>query len=454
MTLSKRIYDYAPVLIQNLAISLKGLSINRNRYNKNFKKALSSYLQSNTFSINEIKKTRVIKLKKLLLFANENSLFYKELFAQHKFIPSNLRSEEELEILPVINKNDVKNFYKDIVTTNKYNNSINYNHTSGTTGSGFIFPVTKQCLDNQWAIWWKHRLHHDITQNSWCAYFGGRPIVPINQKKTPFFRTNMASRQVMFSAYHMNEENLNSYFEKLSSGKFQWIHGYPSLVALLSEYIITHNLINKVNIRKVTLGAENLSNFQKKLIEKAFNTTPIQHYGLAEGVANISLLKDEKFRVDEDFSYVEFIKQKNNQHLIVGTSLTNFAFPLIRYSTGDLVTLTEEDKNGWRCVKDIDGRDEDYLILSDNTKIGRLDHIFKDIVRIKECQFVQHKIGEVNLKIVKASNFDTQDEKKILGSIRAYLGEKISIKIEYVDEILKTSNGKLRLVISSIAKSD
>ena len=264
----------------------------------------------------------------------------------------------------------------------------------------------------------------------------------------------MAGRQVMFSAYHMNEENLNSYFEKLSSGKSQWIHGYPSLVALLSEYIIANNLINKVNIRKVTLGAENLSNFQKKLIEKAFNTIPIEHYGLAEGVANISLLKDEKLRVDEDFSYVEFIKQKHNQHLIIGTSLTNFAFPLIRYSTGDLVTLAEEDKNGWRCVKDIDGRDEDYLILSDNTKIGRLDHIFKDIVSIKECQFTQHKIGEVNLKIVKALNFDAQDEKKILKSIKSYLGEKISIKIEYVDKILKTSSGKLRLVVSKIAKSN
>lgn len=450
MTLLKKIYDCAPVLIQNLAVNLKGFNINRNRYNENFKKSLSGYLKTNSFSINRIKKNRLIKLKKLLIFANKNSPFYRDIFNKHKFIPSNLRSEEELEILPIITKNDVKIFYKDIFTKNANNQPINYNSTSGTTGSGFVFPVTKQCSDNQWAVWWRHRLHHGIKQDSWHAYFGGRPIVPISQKKPPFFRTNIIGRQVMFSSYHMNEENLDSYFKKLTSLKLDWIHGYPSSVALFSEYIIANNLTNKVNISKVTLGAENLSHFQKKLIQKAFNTIPIQHYGLAEGVANISLLKNEKFRVDEDFSYVEFIKHKYNQCKIVGTSLTNFAFPLIRYSTGDLVTLTKEDENGWRCVEDIDGRDEDYLILSDNSRIGRLDHIFKDIERVKECQFVQHKIGEVNLKIVKASNFDLQDEKKIFMSVKSYLGKKINLKIEYVDKILKTSNGKLRFVISKI----
>ena len=70
---------------------------------------------------------------------------------------------------------------------------------------------------------------------------------------------------------------------------------------------------SKLNIKKISLGAENLSLFQKTLIQKAFNVNPIQHYGLAEGVANISELENGRFRVDEDYSIVEFIKKENDQ---------------------------------------------------------------------------------------------------------------------------------------------
>lgn len=174
---------------------------------------------------------------------------------------------------------------------------------------------------------------------------------------------------------------------------------------------------------------------------------------MAEGVANISQLEDGRFRVDEDFSFVEFVKKDFGQHQIVGTSLTNFAFPLIRYSTGDLATLSESDKNGWRCVKDIDGREEDYVILSDNSRVGRLDHIFKDVTKIKECQFIQNEIGALDLIIVKSHEFDQNDERQVKKYVHSYLGDKIKLSIKYVDKIKKTKNGKLRFVISKLKKN-
>ena len=453
MSLITKIYNKSPIVLQNLAVSLEGARINFRRYNKNFKKVLSGYLQSDNFLITKIKEDRLSKLKKLLIFANENSNFYKELFAQKKFNPKNLRSEDEIEILPILTKVEIKKFHQDINTVNACNERTFYAHTSGTTGSGLIFPVTDSFSVDQWAVWWRHRMRHGINQGKWCAYFGGRPIVPINQINPPFFRINLAGKQIMFSAYHINKENIKKYISKLCSSKLEWINGYPSVITLLAEYVLANNLVSKLNIKKITLGAENVSVFQKKLIQKAFNIDPIQHYGMAEGVANISQLEDGRFRVDEDFSFVEFVKKDFGQHQIVGTSLTNFAFPLIRYSTGDLATLSESDKNGWRCVKDIDGREEDYVILSDNSRVGRLDHIFKDVTKIKECQFIQNEIGALDLIIVKSHEFDQNDERQVKKYVHSYLGDKIKLSIKYVDKIKKTKNGKLRFVISKLKKN-
>jgi phenylacetate-CoA ligase len=454
MSLLKKIYNRSPIPLQNLAVTFEGMRIQNQRYNKNFKKTLLDYLKNDNLPINKIKEIRLLKLKKLLIFANTYSLFYKDLFSQKKFNPENLKSEEEIEILPIIGKNEIKAFYKDIITINATKEPKTYTHTSGTTGSGLIFPITQEFSNNQWGVWWRHRLRNGITQGKWCAYFGGRPIVPIDQENPPFYRTNLIGKQIIFSAYHLNAKNLESYILKLITSEVEWIHGYPSVITLLAEYILSNNIISKLNIKKISLGAENLSLFQKRIIQEAFGIEPIQHYGLAEGVANISLLENRKFRVDEDFSYVEFVNKNTNQYQIVGTSLSNFAFPLIRYSTGDLARLNEKDKNGWRCVEDIDGREEDYIILKDHSKVGRLDHIFKDVINIKECQFVQNIVGKVDLMVVRAKGYSQKDEKKIIGYVNSYLGNKIILNIKYTEKIPRTSNGKLRFVVSNLIKKN
>ena len=95
----------------------------------------------------------------------------------------------------------------------------------------------------------------------------------------------------------------------------------------------------KLDIKYVTIGSENLYDHQKDLILKAFNTIAYQHYGLTEGVANISQKKDGNLYVDEDFSVVEFIPKSELSYSIIGTSLSNWAMPLIRYDTGDQAVI-------------------------------------------------------------------------------------------------------------------
>ena len=138
-------------------------------------------------------------------------------------------------------------------------------------------------------------------------YFGGRRIVPISQVKPPFYRTIEPTKQVMFSGYHLSEKNVHHYVSAMSAFGVDWIHGYPSILSNLSVLMLEAKLKLKCKIKWITTGAENLLDFQKVNIEKAFGVIPIQHYGQAEAVANISECPNRNLHVDEDFSYVEFI---------------------------------------------------------------------------------------------------------------------------------------------------
>jgi phenylacetate-CoA ligase len=329
-------------------------------------------------------------------------------------------------------------------------------HTSGTTGSGLVFPVALSAEREQWAVWWRYRQSHGITRDTWCGYFGGRSIVPLSQKKPPYWRVNKPGRQLMFSAYHLGEKTAAEYVQALVNHKITWLHGYPSILALIASHVIDQKILPLPPVRVISTGAESLLPQQRDIIRKAFKAKVIQHYGQAEGVANISECEHGSLHVDEDFSLVEFIpiEDQNGLFRIVGTNWTNPAFPLIRYDTGDVARLGNTKcpcGSDWRVVDSIDGRKEDYLVLPNGVKIGRLDHIFKDLVNIREAQIVQREAGKAVFKIVKGSQYDRSgEEAKLLKEARQRLGDEIKIAFEYVDHIPHTASGKLRFVVSEL----
>src|SRR5258708_7687589 len=124
---------------------------------------------------------------------------------------------------------------------------------------------------------------------------------------------------------------------------------------------------------------------------------------MAEGAATASEGECGTLHVDEDFAAVEFVPAADGALRVVGTNFTNAATPLIRYDVGDLVTLgvspCQCGRPG-RTVAAVDGRQEDYIVLSNGARLGRLDHVFKDLINIREAQIRQRRAGEITVRIV------------------------------------------------------
>jgi phenylacetate-CoA ligase len=258
----------------------------------------------------------------------------------------------------------------------------------------------------------------------------------------------------MFSGYHMSPANLPAYVAELRRRKLPWLHGYPSLLVLLAAYLLDTRTDLGYQVRWITIGAENLLPQQAQMIRQALGTKPRQHYGMAEGVANISECERGRLHVDEDFAAVEFVPTGEGQSCrVVGTNFSNPATPLVRYDVGDVVTLLDEacpcNRPG-RLVARVDGRQEDYVMLRNGVRVGRMDHIFKDLVRIHEAQIYQVRPGELIYRIVRGNGYGPGDEQRLLQETRLRLGDGASIQVEYVDSIARTSSGKLRFVVSEI----
>jgi len=381
--------------------------------------------------------------------------YYRRLFAEMHIDPQDIRGPDDLTALPILDKQTVQRNLADFHSESLNQTQYSMAHTSGTTGAGLALPMTLKAEQEQWAVWWRYRSRFGLDRNTWHAHFYGKSIVPFERVKPPFWRVNQPGRQILFSAYHMSEHSLPFYVDELNRRQPPWIQGYPSLLALLGSVMLEQGYELDYRPKVVLVGSENLLPQQKLVIEKAFDVACRQHYGMAEGVANISECPEGNFHVDEDYACVEFLSIDDNSYRIIGTNYTNYAFPLLRYDTGDVAELESPDKKcpcgiPGRLVKSIDGRKEDYVLTPDGRRIGRLDHIFKDMVNIKECQIFQEHEDRVVFRVVRGKEYTGKDEKKLLHEAGTRLGNRIEMDIDYVEAIERTHRGKLRFVVSKV----
>src|SRR5271156_3490180 len=85
------------------------------------------------------------KLRGLLLYLNYNSPFYKELFSTHHVNISEIKTLEDLSLIPTTNKENLQQHNDDFLCVNK-NKIIEYTSTSGTLGSPVTIALTENDL--------------------------------------------------------------------------------------------------------------------------------------------------------------------------------------------------------------------------------------------------------------------------------------------------------------------
>lgn len=443
-----RIYDRLPVCLQNLACTMEGIRVKRKKYGALTKKYLPNFMERDNWTYAQKCEYRDKQIQHMVEHCYYHVPYYHNLFDKLGIDYKNIKTLDDLKLLPILTKDIVRNHGKELTADNVSERDCYHMHTSGTTGSSLKFLYSKEAYAMQWAEAQRYERDLGLTGKEWNAYFGGRSIVPKDRKKPPFYRVNYAMKEVMFSAWHLCEANYPDYIKGLEKYKPEFWHGYPSSFLPLAQYLIDNNIRLSFSPKYIQLSSENVTEAQLDKMGRAFGTRPIQGYAMTEQVATFREYPDGHMYVIEDLYAVEFLETETPEvYRVVGTNLTNYAMPLLRYDTRDLVRYKETEKG--REILHIDGREEDNIKLRSGV-IRRLDFVFKDQVNITEAQIVQKSLDLVEFKIVKGKNYTQADEQVLTRDISEYLAGRIDYKIAYVEEIPKTKNGKMKFIVSEV----
>jgi len=439
----KKIYDYSPIILQHVFTSVKGYQLKKRRYNK-----LYYYYLKYFNELNDVTKEKEEQIKKLLIHLKYNIPYYKKYLIN---IPDNQLDESVLLNLPIITKEELRENIEIFIDVTSSNNYVA--KTGGTTGKSLNVFSSKEDAAKRMAYLDYFKQIHGVAPFTKRASFTGKEIIPVKQEGKIFWRYNLPLKQMLYSGFHVSEENIKYYIKSLNKFKPLALDGFPSSIYRIARYINRNNIKLDFQPYAIFPTAETLHDYYKKEIEKAFKCPVRNQYASSEGAPFITECQFGRlhFNIETGYFNLKEYNKKEDLYELIVTSFINYTTPIVQYEIGDIVEYQSTQQlcecgNKSQYEKKILGRQSDYLISEKNGQItsANMSNVAKEAPNsVIASQFVQKKINElvVNL-IVDENHFKENDQKKIIQSLKYRFGNEVNIKFNIVDEIPKEKSGK------------
>jgi phenylacetate-CoA ligase len=454
--LYNKIYDYFRSSPSFLRYFLYLVPVEYRLGGKNFKNTYNFLQITDKWDKDTLINYQKKELKKLLEHAVKHVKFYSD-------IPLNSDNPvKNLEKFPIIEKGTIRDNMEAFIADNIPRKNTYYVTTGGTTGTPFGFFLDNSVYGKEWAYVMTGWKRAGLKPGDRVVSFRGVEFK--NAKKGIFWQENPIYNMLEMSPFHMNEENLPRYIEKIKKYRPKYIHGYPSAISILAEYV-NRKVNDFPQIKAVLAISENVYPIQRELIQSSLKTRLFSFYGMSEKVIMAPECEiDSRYHSFPEYGLTELVDDGGNpidegkRGELVGTSLLNYCMPFIRYRTGDTAILGKQECKCGRnhlIIEELIGRgSKDIVIGKSGTKIpfnalfiAIHSNVFSNILRF---QFHQKKPGEIIIRVVPKVNFSGLDEKRFLDAIYHRVGEDLEAEFEEVKDIELTERGKSRLFIQEI----
>ncbi len=257
----------------------------------------------------------------------------------------------------------------------------------------------------------------------------------------------------------LGDTRLEEMKQALLEKKPRIVFSYSSTLIELAKYIKSTGIPKEgFTMKSVLTGGEGISDENRQLLENIFGCTVYRRYSDMElGILGQDGGNGSAYLLNWGSYYFECLKTDADEPAepgeagrIVITDLFNYAFPMIRYDTGDLGVMEYPD-DGFPILKEIYGRVRDCVYTTNGRLISpaKISVMMWGAEGIKQWQFIQE---EKERYVLKLNCEKIVDERIFVDKFKGLLGANARIEIEYVDEIPVTSSNKRRAVVCNYHK--
>jgi phenylacetate-CoA ligase len=446
------IFQLLPYWVKNIISSAYGFKLIFWRKSKR-KNLLNMLLEREKWTAIEYESYQLDQLTSILEYARNHVPYYKSYWDSQ----SNC-DYLELGNWPILDKEAIRN-NPELFISEEYNKSqLLEIHTSGSTGKPMVFWMSRDCQSFWYAMYERRiKIWNGVSESDAYGAFGGKLIVSVDKRKSPFWVWNLPMRQLYFSSYHIDEETAVEYIGAMFQYKLKYLLGYTSSIYNIAKFA-KDKQVNTPSLKLVITNAEPLMDHQRDLIQEVFNCRVIQTYSGSEYAFGGSEDLSGKMYLWPEAGVMEVLNDNNDISSVgtgefIVTGFLNKAMPLIRYRVGDYGTVCAPDITNSRVYKyiaNINGRTDDLLKSPDGRIVGRLDPIFKMDLNIIEAQIIQESLTQFTINIVPTEFYSDIEGQELMNRLKERVGKGIFVQINKVAAIPRGANGKFKSVISRL----
>jgi phenylacetate-CoA ligase len=396
----------------------------------------------------KLKKIQLQGLKWTVGHAYNNSPFYKKKLDDAGPKPEDIRSLEDIEHLPLIDKDDLQQEYPFPLRAVPFEDIVRIHASSGTTGKRKVLCYTQRDID-VWAdifarcyelagLTREDRVQIAVGYGLWTAGVG--------------FQAGCERFGAM--AVPLGPANAEMHCEMMVDMGTTVFCSTASMALLMAEEIHKRNLLSSIKVKKIILGAERHSDAMRNRIKELMGVEHIfDIYGLTELYGpgtGLDCNRHNGIHYWADHFIFEILDPETlkpvpygQQGELVVTTLSKEGSPLIRYRTHDVTRLFDQKCSCGVPLPMHDrilGRTDDmFTYRAVNIYPSQIDHVLSraDGVGSEFQIHLKQESGRdmMLIKVERAMGVEKADDVHIAERVAMEIRRKILVRcqIEIID---------------------
>jgi phenylacetate-CoA ligase len=299
--------------------------------------------------------------------------FYRQRFSEATLLPKDIQTLEDLQRLPFTEKADLRSHYPFGLFAVPMDKVVRLHASSGTSGKPTVVGYTKKDI----GIW------TELVARA-IALGGGHPGERLHNAYgyglfTGGLGLHYGSEHLGMATVPVSGGNTERQIMLIQDFKPSVICGTPSYILNLAEKMEEMGINpGKTSLKYGIFGAEAWSEEMREVLERKLAIKACDIYGLSEvmgpGISMECHEAQDGLHIAEDHFIAEVIDPETLKALpygsegeLVFTSISKEAFPVIRYRTGDIASLSKEKCKCGRTtarMSRVKGRIDDMLNIN------------------------------------------------------------------------------------------
>jgi phenylacetate-CoA ligase len=407
------------------------------------------------------------QLRSVIRYGFENVRFYHEIFKASGLRPTDIRTMNDLNKLPVVRKGEMRKYSKEDLVSKKFScDQLKTLRTGGSTGQPFQVYICGREDDWRKAIYLRANIScGQRPRDRWIAV-----DVAERGADTSYFQrvVRVFERRVIPVTW-----DRASQLKAIADLNPDVLDGFSGVLWLLAKEAELRG-VDTIRPRIIFGSGDLIDKSSREYMEKVFGVPYYDQFGCTE-VDRTAWQCPERvgYHIDMDSVIMQFVDEDGEEVApgergeIVYTSLFNYAMPFIRYGTMDMgVPIDEECLCGRNLplMKVVEGRSNSFLTFPDGHVVAPMSFIetlgaFRLVNEIDQYRVFQKSKNLIEIYVKKTS--DEVNEEKVRSWLIANLlnglpkVEKVDLsgvtfEVKFIDELPMSGRGKLNVVVSHV----